>query len=293
MDLVRRGRGAHRARALCAIRLPGARRQPQIREARAPAPARRALFDAGYSRRRGARGPHRAMAEPGVAEPRRRSVQCASPKGLHRIAYLEWGDPRNRDVLVCVHGLTRSSRDFDELARALCSQFRVACPDLAGRGDSERLIDPLLYTVPQYFSDMVTLIARLDAESVHWLGTSLGGFVGMALAAQAGTPVKRLVLNDAGPFLPRPALERIASYVGKTPVFASLDEAEQYIRAISAPFGPHSEAQWPFLTENWVRKGEHGKWRPHYDPRIVEPLRGPLVAMALWHLYDAVPRPTP
>jgi len=232
------------------------------------------------------------MAEPGVAEPRRRSVQCASPKGLHRIAYLEWGDPRNRDVLVCVHGLTRSSRDFDELARALCSQFRVACPDLAGRGDSERLIDPLLYTVPQYFSDMVTLIARLDAESVHWLGTSLGGFVGMALAAQAGTPVKKLVLNDAGPFIPRAALERIGSYIGKTPVFASLDEAEQYIRAISAPFGPHSEAQWRFLTENWVRKGEDGKWRPHYDPRIVEPHRGPFVDMDLWHIYDAVRCPT-
>ena len=111
------------------------------------------------------------MAEPGVAEPRRRSVQCASPQGLHRIAYLEWGDPRNRDVLVCVHGLTRSARDFDELARELCGQFRVACPDLAGRCDSDRLADPLLYVVPQYVSDMVTLIARLDAESVNWVGT--------------------------------------------------------------------------------------------------------------------------
>src|SRR5207237_8543928 len=188
--------------------------------------------------------------------------------------------------------LARSSRYFDRLARALCSQFRVACPDLAGRGDSDRLIDPLAYTVPQYFSDMVTLIARLDAESVHWLGTSLGGFVGMALAAQAGTPVKKLVLNDAGPFIPRAALERIASYVGKTPVFGSLEEAEQYIRAISAPFGPHSEAQWRFLTENWVRKGDDGKWRPHYDPRIVEANRAPYADMDLSHIYDAVRCPT-
>ena len=234
------------------------------------------------------------MAEAGVAEPRRRSVQCASPKGLHRIAYLEWGDPRNRDVLVCVHGLTRSSHDFDELARSLCSQFRVACPDLAGRGDSDRLLDPMLYTVPQYFSDMVTLIARLDAESVNWLGTSLGGLVGMALAAQAGTPVKKLVLNDVGPLISRAALERIASYVGNTPVFATFEEAERYMRAISAPFGPHSEAQWRFLTETWLRKDPEGEWRPHYDARIAEAYRGSFADqdLDLWSIYDAVRCPT-
>ena len=124
------------------------------------------------------------MAEVEVA-PRRRSVQCASARGLHRLAYLEWGDPRNRDVLVCVHGLTRTARDFDALARALCAQFRVICPDVAGRGDSDRLADPALYGVPQYVSDMVTLIARLDVEAVSWVGTSLGGLIGMALAAQA------------------------------------------------------------------------------------------------------------
>src|SRR3954467_11422151 len=164
------------------------------------------------------------MGEEGIAEPRRRSVQCASAKGLHRIAYLEWGDPRNRDVLVCVHGLTRSARDFDELARALCGHFRVACPDLAGRGESDRLADPALYAVPQYVSDMVTRIARLDAESVNWVGTSLGGLIGMALAAQPGSPVKKLVLNDAGPVIAKAALERIGMYLGKTPAFASVDE---------------------------------------------------------------------
>jgi len=164
------------------------------------------------------------MAE-SIVEPRRRSVQCMSAKGLHRIAYLEWGDPRNKDVLVCVHGLARSSRDFDELARALCGHFRVACPDLAGRGDSDRLADPALYVVPQYVSDMVTLIARLDAESVNWVGTSLGGLVGMALAAQAGSPIKRLVLNDVGPVIAKAALERIATYLGQAPAFPSVEEA--------------------------------------------------------------------
>ena len=231
------------------------------------------------------------MAESNV-EPRRRSVQCMSAKGLHRIAYLEWGDPRNKDVLVCVHGLARSSRDFDELARALCGHFRVACPDLAGRGDSDRLADPALYVVPQYVADMVTLIARLDAESVNWLGTSLGGLVGMALAAQPGSPIKRLVLNDVGPVVAKVALERIATYLGKTPVFSSLDEAEKYIRTISAPFGPHSEAQWRHLTETWVRKDADGNWRPHYDPRIADARAVPDKDIELWYLYDAIRCPT-
>jgi pimeloyl-ACP methyl ester carboxylesterase len=232
------------------------------------------------------------MAE--AVEPRRRSVLCASPAGLHRIAYREWGDPRNRDVLVCVHGLTRSGRDFDELARALCAQLRIVCPDVAGRGDSDRLGDAKLYTWAQYVADMVTLIARLDVEAVNWLGTSMGGFVGMALAAQAASPLKKLVLNDAGPVIGKASLERIAKYVGQAPAFATLEEAEKYIRAISAPFGPHSDAQWRFLTETWVRRHEDGAWRPHYDPRIAEAYRAtmPEKDLELWHLYDAVRCPT-
>jgi pimeloyl-ACP methyl ester carboxylesterase len=227
-------------------------------------------------------------------QPRRRSVQCASPAGLHRIVYREWGDPRNREVLVCVHGLTRSSRDFDDLARALCGQFRVVCPDVAGRGDSDRLPDAKLYSLPQYVADMVTLIARLDIESVTWLGTSMGGLVGMALAAQNGSPVRRLVLNDAAPVISKASLDRIGSYVGATPVFATLDEAEKYVRAIAAPFGEHSHAQWRALTESWLRKNEDGTWRPHYDPRIAEAFRAamPDRDLELWPLYDAVRCPT-
>ena len=234
------------------------------------------------------------MAEPELSEPRRRSVQCASARGLHRIAYLEWGDPRNRDVLVCVHGLTRSAHDFDELARALASRFRIACPDLAGRGDSERLSDPALYNVPQYVADMVTLIARLDTESVNWVGTSVGGLIGMALAAQPGTPVKKLILNDVGPVISRVALERIGSYVGNAPAFSSLEEAEGYVRSISAPFGPHSDAQWRFLAQNWVKKEADGRWRPRYDPRIAEPYRAamPEKDLELWSIYDAIRCPT-
>jgi pimeloyl-ACP methyl ester carboxylesterase len=235
------------------------------------------------------------MAEEGLRpEPRRRSVQCASARGLHRMAYLEWGDPRNREVLVCVHGLTRTGRDFDDLARALSGQLRIVCPDVAGRGDSDRLADPMAYGIPQYVADMVTLIARLDVETVSWLGTSMGGLIGMALAAQVGSPVKRLILNDAGAVVSKVSLERIGTYVGQAPAFPDIGTAEHYIRAQLAPFGSHSDAQWRFLTETWLRRNDDGSYRAHYDPRIAEPFRAamPEKDLELWALYDAIRCPT-
>jgi pimeloyl-ACP methyl ester carboxylesterase len=168
------------------------------------------------------------------------------------------------------------------------------CPDVAGRGDSDRLPDPMLYGAQQYVSDMVTLIARLDVEAVSWVGTSMGGLIGMALAAQTGTPIVKLVLNDAGPVVSRASLERIAAYVGSTPTFPSMEQAEAYVRAISAPFGPHSDAQWRRLTENWLRRNEDGSYRAHYDPRIAEAFRASIPEKDLehWELYDAVRCPT-
>jgi len=219
-------------------------------------------------------------------------VQCASPEGLHRVAYLERGDPRNRDVLVCVHGLTRSARDFDTLARELCDQFRVVCPDVAGRGDSDRLADPMLYAIPQYVADMVTLIARLDVDAVHWVGTSMGGLIGMALAAQAGSPVRKLVLNEAGPVIAKTALERIATYVGLQPEFPDMAQAEEYVRRISAPFGQHSDDEWRLLAESWVRQCDDGIYRPRYDPRIAAAFAVPEKDVELWPVYDAVRCPT-
>jgi pimeloyl-ACP methyl ester carboxylesterase len=235
------------------------------------------------------------MAEEGArSEPRRRSVQCISPRGLHRIAYLEWGDPRNRDVVVCVHGLTRVARDFDDLARALCGRFRVLCPDMAGRGDSDRLADPALYGVPQYVSDCVALIARLDVEAVSWVGTSMGGLIGMTLAALPGTPVKRLVLNDIGPVVTKVSLERIGSYLGRAPAFPSIEKAVEYIRDVAAPFGKHTDEQWRFLTEIWLRKSDDGTYRAHYDPRIAEPFRAsmPKADLEIWPVWEAIRCPT-
>ena len=231
-----------------------------------------------------------------MSEPfQRRKVQCASASGLHRIAYLEWGEPRSAKTLVCVHGLTRCARDFDRLAAEMVRHgYRVICPDVAGRGDSGWLKNPMEYTVPTYASDMVTLIARLDVESVHWVGTSLGGLIGMAIAAMNDSPITRLVLNDVGPVLTAASLGRIASYLGKVPPLPTIEAAEQLVRATSAPFGPHTDAEWRFLTEIWVRKTAEGKYRAHYDPRIAEPFHAtmPKGDLELWPVYDAIQCPT-
>jgi len=227
-------------------------------------------------------------------QPRQRHVQCASGAGLHRIAYLEWGEAENPEVLVCAHGLTRCGRDFDKLARALSDRYRVVCPDIAGRGDSDWLADPMLYAIPQYVADMVTLIARLDVEQLHWVGTSMGGVIGMALAAQKNSPVHKLLMNDASPVIAKAALERIATYVGMAPPLPSLQAAEQLIRTVSAPFGPHTDGEWRFLTEVVVRKNADGSYRLHYDPKIAEPFRKnmPPGDLELWPLWDAVRCPT-
>ncbi|HEX9183662.1 MAG TPA: alpha/beta hydrolase [Burkholderiales bacterium] len=226
--------------------------------------------------------------------PVQRRVQCASPAGLHRIAYYEWGRADNPRVLLCVHGLGRCARDFDNLARALSAHYRVVCPDVVGRGDSDWLANPMLYGVPQYVADMVTLIARLDVEQVHWVGTSMGGLIGMALAAQKETPITRLVLNEAGPVISRVSLERIATYFGKVPPLQSFEAAEQLVRLVSAPFGRHTDAEWRFLTEVVVRKTADGAWRMHYDPRIAEPFRQLITDkdVETWPVYDAVRCPT-
>lgn len=233
----------------------------------------------------------RALAD--VAAPAPRFVQCASPRGLHRIAYREWGERANPRVLVCVHGLTRCGRDFDRLAAALCDRYRVVCPDVAGRGESDWLPDPMLYQLAQYVADMVTLIARLDVGEVHWVGTSMGALIGMALAALPGTPVARLVVNDAGPVISQASLARIGGYLGAR-TFPTLEAAEQYVRAVSAPFGPHSDAEWRFLTEAVVRRNADGTWRLHYDPAIAEPFRAQIADkdLELWHLWDPVRCPT-
>ena len=232
----------------------------------------------------------------GLNEPfRRLKVQCASASGLHRMAYLEWGDRETSKVLIGAHGLTRCARDLDRLAAEMVRHgYRVVCPDVAGRGDSEWLKNPMEYALPTYTNDMVTLIARLDVETVHWVGTSLGGLVGMTLAAMPGSPVTKLVLNDVGAVLTAVSLDRIGSYLGKWPPLSTLDAAEQYVRSISTTFGPHTDAEWRFLTQHVVRKNPDGSLRMHYDPAIAVPFNAELPHrdVELWSSYDAIRCPT-
>lgn len=227
-------------------------------------------------------------------EPRERSVQCASPSGLHRMAYTEWGDPANPQVLVCVHGLSRNGRDFDDLARAMTDSHRVVCPDIVGRGRSDWLRDPSGYGVPQYVTDMMVLIARLDVETVQWLGTSMGGLIGMVLASLPGTPVSRLLLNDVGPAISSESIRRIGEYIGRAPRFAGLEEAERYVRAVSAPFGALSDTQWRALTESSVRSAADGGLEMIYDPKIADSFHRATAAgmIDLWPMFDRVRCPT-
>jgi pimeloyl-ACP methyl ester carboxylesterase len=207
-----------------------------------------------------------------TAAPRQQSVQCISPAGLHRIAYTEWGDPANARVLLCVHGLTRSGRDFDRFAAAMADEYRVVCPDVAGRGLSSWLLDPRAYGVAQYVADMVTLIARTGVEQVDWFGTSMGGLIGMALAGLPGTPIRRMLLNDIGPHIEPASLERIGQYVGRDERFATLQEGIDNAALLAASFGPLTGDEWREINTPLLHEVE-GEWRYRYDPRIVEPFK--------------------
>ena len=229
-----------------------------------------------------------------MTEPRLDHVQCLDSRGLHRMAYWEWGDPANPHVVVCVHGLSRQGRDFDELARDLARDRRVVCPDVVGRGRSDWLRDPMGYSIPGYVADMVTLLARLRAGTVDWVGTSMGGLIGMGVAALEGSPVRRLVLNDVGPTIQPVALQRIGTYLGQPAHWDTLDEAADALWSISQGFGPHTREQWLALTRPQLVPDEArgGGFKPHYDPAIAVPFRAitPELAAAgeamLWAGYE-------
>jgi pimeloyl-ACP methyl ester carboxylesterase len=238
-----------------------------------------------------------------MTQARIKNVQCSSAAGLHRMAYKEWGDPANPRVLVCVHGVTRVGDDFDQLAQALSDHYRVVCPDVVGRGRSERLRNPELYSVPQYVADMVTLVARVTAvdggaSGVHWFGTSMGGLIGMVLAALPDSPIRKLVLNDIGPIIDPGALRRIGDYIGQDLRFQSFDEGARFVREVSASFGPHSDDEWTKLAADVLRQDADGRWVRHYDMGLALPFRAATPEKAagdeaaLWAAYDAIRCPT-
>lgn len=249
--------------------------------------------------------PGASAVAPSWANAQRRQEIASQPQGLHRMAYWEWnltGDPRHPHVIVCVHGLSRQGRDFDALARELSRFARVICPDVAGRGESDWLADSRAYQVPVYAADMLALLTQLHAqapiETLDWVGTSMGGLVGMGIAGQPGlplpAPIRKLVLNDVGPVIEWQSLERIASYLGKSLQFPNFESAAAAMRLISLGFGPHSDEQWKQLSQAMVKPLSDEGVVLHYDPRIAEPMAGMTHEMAqagevlLWQLYDQI-----
>jgi pimeloyl-ACP methyl ester carboxylesterase len=220
-----------------------------------------------------------------------------SAKGFHRIHYTEWGDAANPRIVICVHGLTRTGRDFDDLGQDLQQHFRVVCPDIVGRGRSDWLPAAEDYGYPQYMADMNALIARVTAgipdALLSWVGTSMGGIIGMLLASKSRSPIAKLVVNDVGTRIPKTALERLGVYVGRTPRFDTLDALENHMRAVSASFGRLSDAQWRHLTVHAAKQLDDGSWTTAYDPAIGVPFRQrPLTDVDLSAYWDAVRCPT-
>jgi pimeloyl-ACP methyl ester carboxylesterase len=223
-----------------------------------------------------------------------------SAGGFHRIAYLDWGNPAASHVVVCVHGLARNSRDFDFLARELAADCRVICPDVAGRGDSEWLADKGDYSFSTYLADAAALIARVTAPapavsfgtvrtfrtlrgrrtaasgpgSIDWVGTSMGGLIGMLLAAKPQSPIRRLVLNDVGPFISWGSLYRLKGYVAGVVSFRSLAEVESHLREVLTSFGPLTDDQWRHLAQHSVYDAGEGRLQLRYDPAIGHTMRG-------------------
>jgi len=213
--------------------------------------------------------------------------------GFHRLAYAEWGPARAERTVVCVHGVSRTGRDFDVLAAALADQgARVVAPDLPGRGRSDWLDASAHYTDRAYLRAMSALVARLDVEQVDWVGTSLGGHIGMMMAAERGTPIRRLVLNDFGARVSAAALRRIGVYLGKVWRFASIEQLEAHLRDIHAPFGTLTDAQWRHLAETSAVPDGAGGLRFHFDPRIGMRFAIPIwLDVVLWQLWDRIDCP--
>lgn len=230
-------------------------------------------------------------------EPRLSYVRALSMTGFHRIAVWEWGVRNPSTVpVMCVHGLTRQARDFDMLARHLARAGRnVICPDIVGRGHSDWLSDPSHYNLAQYAADMNTVLAWHGGDAFDWVGTSLGGLIGMVLAAHPGAPIRRMLLNDVGPYIAARALRRIGAYMSSTlPIFATLEAAEQHVRGILAPFGDLTDPQWRHLAVHSFRRTPDGlAWVSRHDPAICRSYRQwQFVSVDMWSTWNRIHCPT-
>jgi pimeloyl-ACP methyl ester carboxylesterase len=228
-------------------------------------------------------------------------VNCPDAQGQHRMAYWQWGEAICDHVVICAHGLSRQGRDFDILAQALCDaalgKLRVVCPDVVGRGKSDWLKDPMGYQIPQYAADMLALINHLQPKVLDWVGTSMGGLIGMVVCGQPDlplpVPVRKLILNDVGPAIEWSAIQRIGQYLGKAMQFDSIQQAADAMWAVSSSFGPHTQEQWLALSQAMV-KPSGAAYVLHYDPAIAIPFASATEASTkqgealLWALYDNI-----
>ena len=230
-------------------------------------------------------------------QPERRGIVTGlSATAFHRVSYVDWGPIDDETPVICVHGLTRQGRDFDLLAADLrsCGR-RVVCPDLPGRGRSDWLSEPDEYALPQYCADMNALIARLDVDEVDWVGTSLGGLIGIILAGMPGSPIRRLVVNDIGPYVASIGLVRIGHYLREMPEsFPTIEAAEAYFREILAPYGDLTDAQWRLITEHSVCwDAAKNTFLMLCDKNIGKAFRNSWFAsLNIWKYWEEIPVPT-
>lgn len=213
--------------------------------------------------------------------------------GFHRISYIQWlsEKPTNENI-ICVHGLTRNCRDFDPLAQALQQNANVYCPDIAGRGQSDWLLNPQNYGFPTYMADMAAFMSHIRKEKITWLGTSMGGLIGMMLAAYPNSPIEKLILNDVGPYIPYASLAPIAQYVKNTPEFDDPAALEAHLRLIHAGFGPLSDEEWKHLAQHSTKHTASGKLTFHYDPQIAVPMENASEQdVDLWPVWEQIKCP--
>lgn len=224
---------------------------------------------------------------------REKSVACAHTSGAHQMVYSDWGAETAARTIICVHGLTRSGRDFDRLASALAGAgFRVLAPDIVGRGRSGTLGPDADYETPQYIADILTMLTAENLSEVDWIGTSMGGLIGMGMASMPNHPIRRMLINDVGPFIPKEALQRIGDYVSVAWRFPEWEQAVSHARMAYAPFGLETDADWEYLAEITYKRSSDGCWVNAYDLRIAEPFKeGQIVDVDLWALWETLSLP--
>ncbi len=230
--------------------------------------------------------------------PKEHRCYCTNPDDFHYITYYAWGDPSN-PPLIMVHGLSRMGRDFDAVAAALSDIYYVICPDMVGRGKSDWLPEGQTYTYTQYINDLTTLLTHIrqsDAtapQAISWLGSSMGGLLGMIMASIPGTLITKLIINDIGPFITHDALKKIRSYVGLMPTFQTFDMGEHFVRQIYAPFGKLTDAQWHHMAMHSLHQQSDGTYRLHYDPRVAHfKLDDDAPDVNLWSCWRNISCPT-